>query len=356
MRKLVLALFVGCVFQASAQTSNFKKEIEQAKDSIKNFVAKRGIAGAAVAISVNGKIILAEGYGYADVENKVPVNPFNTKFRIGSIAKSLTATALGKLIEENKIILDSSVYYYLSNYPTQDFRFTIRQLGGHIAGVRHYNQNEFLISKRYHSVTEGLTIFENDPLLFAPGSKYSYSSFGFNLLSAAMEKASNTDFLVLMKQKVFTPLEMKNTVADYTDSLISNRTGYYEIQKGSWLNSPYVDNSYKLAGGGYLSTCEDLIKLAESYVNATYLKKETIDLLTTSQKLANGEKTGYGIGWRDGNDSKNRRWVGHTGGSVGGSSALVIYPNEKIVVVMLTNVSGANLGRLPGNLAQLFIK
>lgn len=246
--------------------------------------------------------------------------------------------------------------FYVPDFPKKEYRPTIRQLAGHTAGVRHYRKDEFLISKRYNTVQEGLTIFENDPLLFAPGSKYSYSSYGFNLLSAAIESAAHEDFLKLMYEKVFEPLKMTNTIADYNDSLISNRTRPYEIHSGSWLNSPYVDNSYKWAGGGYLSTCEDLIKLATSYIEASYLKKETIDLLTTSQKLINGDKTNYGMGWTDRTDTKGRRWFGHTGGSVGGSSALVIYPNEKVVFVMLTNVSGAGLGAVPNNLAQLFIK
>jgi CubicO group peptidase (beta-lactamase class C family) len=268
----------------------------------------------------------------------------------------LTASALGRLYEKNKIYLDSSVYFYLPDFPKKRYRPTVRQIGGHIGGIRHYKGNEFLIAKRYHTVAEGLKIFQDDSLLFKPATKYQYSSHGFNLLSAIMEKASGKDFLSLMYDEVFELLKLVNTVPDVTDSLISYRSRYYAVDDGKWINTPYVDNSYKWAGGGFLSTSEDLIIFGNALLGKDFLRTETISLLTSTQKLSNGEVTNYGIGFSTRRDNDGVTFFGHSGGSVGGTCNMVIYPEKEVVVVVLTNLTSADLKSCASKIAQLFMK
>lgn len=356
MKWITICLIFLASLSASAQSkSNFKKAAAASRDSVNALMKRRNIPGIAVTVMVDGKIAWSEGFGFADLEQKVKVDPAKTKFRIGSISKSLTAAGLGKLYEGNKIILDSTIYFYLPDYPRYKYKFTIKQLAGHIAGVRHYKGNEWYSSQHYNTVAEGLTMFKDDSLNFKPGLKYQYTSHGFNLLSAVMEKAAGTNFLAFMQKEVFTPLNMTNTTPDLNDSIIDSRTRFYEIRNTRIKNAPYVDNSYKWAGGGFISTSNDIAAFGNALLGSTFLKPETIKFFTTPQQLNDGTLTTYGIGFAVGKDTKQNSWFGHSGGSVGGTTDMVIYPEQKVVVVVLTNISDAKLGGISRQIAHLFM-
>jgi CubicO group peptidase (beta-lactamase class C family) len=326
-------------YAIAALPFRYDEAIRQSRDLITTFCQEQNVPGVSVAVAVEGEIVWSEGFGYADLENRVPVWP-STKFRIGSISKPLTAAAVAQLYEQGRLDLDAPVQRYVPSYPENGYIITTRQLAGHLAGIRHYRGAEFLSTKHYNSVLEGLTIFQNDSLLFPPGTKYSYSSYGWNLISAVVEGASGQDFLSYMRDNVFQPLGMRNTVADHVDSLIWHRTRFYTHDgNGRILNAPFVDNSYKWAGGGFLSTSEDLVRFGSAHLGGEFLKPETVELLFTSQRTNSGEETGYGIGWQVREDKQGRRFVGHSGGSVGGTSILLLRPDTKIVVAVLANIS-----------------
>jgi CubicO group peptidase (beta-lactamase class C family) len=351
----LLLLFHFVHGQKSNETS-YQKQISLSKDSIRSLMRTRQIPGLSITVSIDGKTIYSEGFGYADVEQGVKVDPAKTKFRIGSISKALTAAMLAKLYEQNKVVLDSSIYYYLPDYPKYKYRPTIRQVAGHIAGIRHYKGREFFISERYPSVTKSLDVFKNDSLLHAPGSKYYYTTHGFDLLSAVIEKAAKEDFLPLMKREIFQQLKMDNTTADMNDSIIHGRTRFYMLQKDKWINAPYVDNSYKWAGGGFISSSEDIARFANALLSNSLLRGQTLTLFTTAQKLNDGSFTTYGMGFATRKDDKGIAFFGHSGGSVGGTCDMVIYPDKKIVVVVLTNISNARLGSIANHIAQIYRK
>lgn len=341
---------------AFAPTSPYQRAIDQAVALIQNFMVERNIPGLSAAAGVGGHIVWAEGFGYADLENRVPVTPL-TKFRIGSVSKTLTSAALGLLYEQGKLDFDAPVQKYVPSFPQKRWEITVRQVAGHIAGIRHYRGDEFLLARRFASVEQSLEIFREDTLLFKPGERYSYSSYGWNLLSAVVEGASGQDFLPFMYENVFWPLGMLNTVADHTDSLISYRTRFYvKDQNNRLLNAPYVDNSYKWAGGGFLAPPRDLVIFGMACAKPGFLKKETIALLQTSMHTTDGKPTNYGIGWRIGTDEAGRRWVGHSGGSVGGTTFLIVYPESGVVVAIVANISSAGFGDLPQRLAALFMQ
>src|SRR5881296_3876945 len=163
------------------------------------------IAGLQVAVGVDGKLVWSEGFGYADVACKVPVTA-ETQFRIGSVSKPLTAAALALLYERGKLDLDAPIQRYVPYFPDKGYPITTRQLAGHLAGIRHYQGDEFVLNRRFASVREGLEIFERDSLLFPPGTRFSYSSYGFNLISAVIEGAAREEFLRYMTRNVFRPL------------------------------------------------------------------------------------------------------------------------------------------------------
>ncbi len=322
---------------------------------IQEFFLKSAAPGLSVSVGYDDKIIWSKGFGYADLEQKVTVDPSLTKFRVGSIAKPFTAFALAKLLDGKKIELDSEIQSYVPSFPKKKYPITIRQIAGHLSGIRHYQGNEFYSQKKYTSVLEGLAIFQADPLEHMPGDKWSYTSYGYNLLSAAVEQASGKSFLNYMNEDVFLPLGMKQTVPDYLDEIIINRGRYYLRRDNAYFNEPEVNNSYKWAGGGFLSTTDDLVRFGFAHLNDKHLSKSTIDLLWTSQQTADGALTGYGIGWRIVKLEGGQTWIGHGGGSVGGSTQFWLLKKHGLVIAMVSNMSALGYGDVLIKLGKLFI-
>lgn len=348
----LLIVCFGCNTQVDSKYRSAIDKSEQLLDSIR---LAQEVPGIDAAVAIDGKIIWSKGFGFADLEHEVKVIPGVTRFRIGSVSKPLTAAAMGKLMDAGKIDLNESVYTYLPDFPRKKYPITLKQIGGHIAGIRHYRGNEFLMNKRFNSVTSSLSIFKDDSLLFEPGTNYSYSSYGFNLLSAVIEKASGEAFLPFIQREVFSALDMNSTCPDFYDSIIVHRTSFYELDSTQKvINAPAVDNSYKWAGGGFLSTTTDLIKFGEAHMAPGFLSAATLNTFTTSQVLANGDSTSYGVGWRTYRHD-GLRGYGHTGGSVGGITAFRIYPNEKLILVLLSNSSDTKYGTVGDQIVKLFL-
>ena len=311
---------------------------ENADRQAKEWIA-RGTPGLALAVAVDGKIVYSEGFGFADLEERVPVWP-TTKFRIASISKPVTAVGLMELVEAGKVDLDAPVQNYVPSFPDKGAPITVRMVAGHLAGIRHYKGDEFLIQKHYSSVTEGLKIFQDDPLVSPPGTKFNYSSYGFNLLSAVIESASGENFLAYMQEHVFTPMGLVHTTPDQNTLIVEQRSRFYEKAKdGGPENAPYVDNSYKWAGGGFLSTAEDLVRFGSTLLQSGFLRAESLKTMFTSQKTSAGEETGYGIGWGSGKSPSGKKFYAHSGGAVGGTSQLIVYPDSHIVIALVTNYS-----------------
>jgi len=331
---------------------------EEASALVADFVAGGRSAGVAVSVGYRGEIIWNGGFGFADLEQQVPISPEDTKFRVGSVAKPMTALAVALLYEAGVLDLDAPIQEYVPAFPEKRAAITTRMVAGHTAGIRHYRGDEFLSAVHYDSVADALSIFAADTLLFEPGSDYSYSSYGWNLISAVVEGASRRGFLEYMNEQVFEPLGLDDTVADQVTDIVPCRSRYYEVDRESatgFVNSPFVDNSYKWAGGGFLSTSDDLVRFGFAHLEPKTISAETVALLWESQRTTDGEKTNYGIGWSSGVDDAGRRFVGHNGGSVGGTTWFRIYPDEQLVVAVIANVSSADWDGLPANVANLYL-
>src|ERR1051325_4239916 len=168
------------------------------------------IPGVQVAVAIDGTLVWSEGFGYADAARKRPVTRA-TQFRIGSVSKPLTAAAVALLYEQRKLDLDAPVQRYVPTFPDKGYPITTRQLAGHLAGIRHYKDREFFLNRHFATVRDGLVIFQDDSLLFPPGTRFSYSSYGWNLVSAVVEAAAGEDFLSYIPAHVFRPLGLTHT-------------------------------------------------------------------------------------------------------------------------------------------------
>lgn len=324
--------------------ARYDAAVDSARSILSRVRDAEGIPGLSVAVIVDGRVVWSEGMGYADLENRTPVTPL-TRFRIGSISKPVSAEAVGLLVEQGKLDLDAPVQTYVPYFPRKRWPITTRQVAGHVAGIRHYapGREEMLSSRPYADVRSALSIFEGDSLMFEPGTRYLYSSYGFNLVSAVVEGASGEPFLQYMRTHVLEPLSLRSVMPEHVDSLIPWRARFYERgADGRVTNAPYVDQSNKWAGGGFISNAEDIARFGWAHVEGGLLKPETVAMMTTSQRTSDGRETGYGVGWFAGRDEAGRRWFGHTGSSVGGRAVLVVYPEQRVVVAAL-----ANLGQAP---------
>ena len=318
--------------------------VEEARALVRADLAARGYPGIAIAVSVDGATVWSEGFGYANLEHRVPMWP-SVKFRVGSISKSLTAAAAARLVEDGRLDLDAPIQQYVPSFPEKAHPITTRQLGGHLAGIRHYQGDENFIRDPYPTVLDGLSIFADDPLLHEPGTAFAYTSYGFNLLSAVVEGAAKKPFLDTMREAVFRPLGLRDTVADFVTPIIPGRTSYYvRDDAGRVVNAPWVNNSYKWAGGGFLSTTEDVLAFANAHLDDGYLSEASRKLLFTEQRTRDGEGVGYGFGWFIRTREDGRRLLSHSGGSVGGTSLMVMEPESRVVVVGLINLTRANNG------------
>ena len=214
----LLALVALVSISASAQDVTV-----EADRMVSQFVKDSGAPGLSVSVGMQGRLIWSRGYGYADMEQQVPVDPAATKFRVGSVAKPMTALALVKLVTQERIDIDADVRRYVPAFPQKENSFTVRQLAGHLACIRHYAGDEAYSRKHYSSVIESLDIFKDSPLICAPGAEWKYSSYGYNLLSAVIEQAAEKPFIDTMAESVFVPLGMTATVPDQLKELVPNR-------------------------------------------------------------------------------------------------------------------------------------
>jgi len=326
--------FVNNIF--GQQHTGFKK-IDRV---LKKLVRKKKIPGIAITITKNGGTQYSKGYGYADFEKELPVDPAITIFRVGSISKPIAATGLAKMVEKQQLKLSDSINDCVVSFPEKEFGFTLKQLGGHLAGIRNYKGNEFMNNKPL-SIKEGVTLFQNDSLLFQPGKGYSYTSYSWNLLSLAMQEVAQKPFEDIVEEEVLIPLGLDSTFPDKQEEVVNKAIFYRKKRRRRFAEATPVHNFFKLAGGGYLSTSEDIAKLGNAYLTDEFLSRGVKEEFITSQKIEEN-LTYYGVGWQASYDHKNRPYFGHIGNCLGGYGIFYVYPKENIVVSILMNCSNPN--------------
>jgi len=336
--------------------------LPKAEAILQQLVNEQKIPGLAITVLKGGQMLLQNGYGFANIETKQPINPTNSIFRIASVSKPIAATALAHMVADKLIDLDSSFYSYVPYYPKKRWDFSIRQLASHTAGIRAYRGTEYGLNKPY-SIKESIAIFKDDDLVFEPGTDYLYTSYDWVLISLAMQEASGISFEEYVEEKVLQPLGMTRTFAPLSHvepdaglnnknslhtskqqslDLIKEISAFYSKNKLGIRKAIPVNNYFKLAGGGYLSTATDIAKFGQAYLDKNILNDEVIAPFITAQTI-NTSSTYYGLGWQVSEDKKGRRFYGHVGNGVGGYSNFFVYPDEELVLVILTNCTNPEI-------------
>jgi serine beta-lactamase-like protein LACTB, mitochondrial len=296
----------------------------------------------AISIVNDGQLIFAKGYGESDLENNVQATA-ETVYRIASLSKSLTATAAMRLVEEHKLELDAPVQKYCSAFPTKQWPMTVREVLTHQSGIRHYkNDEESINTRHYASINEALTQdFAKDPLLFEPGTKFSYTSYGYILLGCVMEGASGMSYPEYMQQSIFAPAGMTSTRLDDVFAIIPHRARGYSVDKdGKLQNAILLDISNKPSGSGINSTAHDLGLFMVALYGGRLVMQATWNQMITPAKTLDGKPTIYGYGWFVGGPIGSHhglREVGHGGDVQGFASVLYAIPEKKFAVIVLSN-------------------
>jgi len=345
---LASGLFWG--LPSAAQTPDTLPADRAAKieAAIITLMTSKKIPGLSVAVVSDNQVRWQKGYGMADLENSVPAKAA-TVYRTASVAKPITAVAVMQLVERGKLDLDAPIQKYVATFPTKPWPITTRELLGHLSGIRNYKGNENDSTRFYSSLTEALSIFKDDPLDFEPLTKFSYTTYGYTLLGAVIEGASGMSYLDYMRENVFKPAKMSHTKADNVYDIIPNRArGYgpkvYGRFDGNLRNAALADTSYKIPAGGLVSTVEDLANFAIAVQDGTLVKKETFQQMSKSQSTRDGKQSPYGLGWFIDGIGDRKGVVWHGGVQQGATSVLFLLPEERIAVVILTNLEGG--GRL----------
>lgn len=326
------------------------------------------------AVAVDGKIVWTGAVGWENIEQQIPATD-RTQFRIGSTSKAVTATLLAKFVQEGKIDLDKPLSNYASNLPNPQWKsITPQQLASHSSGLPDYMDNYgdlwgmyylFKLDKRYTSVRESLEVFDDNALLFAPGSQFHYTSFNTVLQSVVLEAVAREPFLSAMRHHIFTPLGMDSTGVEYELPQPNSLATFYWNKDGKhpafrvWQT---VDLSHRLAGGGFISTPSDMVTLGSAWLNDDFIAPKTRALFWQPQSLSDGSinPQKYALGWRwaEYDDGKGIiKNANHGGVSRGSQSWLMVIPDRNMVVAVMINANVEefwDFGQVSMPLARLF--
>ena len=306
----------------------------------KSLIGKQA-SGVAILVSKDGKVIYKKGFGYGNIEKKELVKP-ETKFRIGSITKQFTASAILKLQEEGKISVTDKLSKFIPDFPRAD-EVTIHQLLTHISGIHSFTSKSDFLSKVIAPVTEDevLASIKTDPYDFSPGESYLYNNSAYFILGCIVEKVSGKSYEQYLKETFFVPLGMTNTGVHTSKLKLSNEAKGYTKENGQYKLGTNWDMSWAGGAGALYSTVEDLYKWNEALFAGKVLQEKSMRAAFTPVVLNNGEKpagANYGYGWAI-ESYRGQDIIEHGGGLNGFISMLSRYPEEKVTVAILTNIT-----------------
>jgi serine beta-lactamase-like protein LACTB len=359
----------------TASAERYSGAVEKTRERARALLVQENLPGLSLAVAVDGKIVWAEGFGYANVERRVPVTP-NTRFRTGSVSKTLTAAAAALLYDRGRIDLDAPVQTYVPAYPQKQWTVTTRQLLGDIAGVHRLrgenNNNDNVPRGNCASLTQALQIFSVEPLAFEPGTRYRYSTYGWILLSAVVESAAAKSFATFMSDEIFQPLGMDRTALEGTPS-DADTVSFYGTKRSFGVDQGVTDAAEEnyscfFGAGGFFSTPSDLVRLGSAFAKAPadkspntttrgLLKPETIALFQTPLQLKSGMSTGFALGWKvDDIQLAGRpvRVLRHRARLFGGTTSLSIFPELGLVVAAMSNENDDTVDPFALQVAETF--
>lgn len=335
---LSLIMLLGLPALSAAQPSSASNsDLVKAIDEILTQTYKPNEPGAAVIVVKDGKVVFRKGYGLANIELGVPVEP-DMVFRLGSITKQFTAVAILMLAEQGKLSLEDDITKFFPDYPSKGNKITIEHLLTHTSGIKNYTSlPEWLaLWRKEMTVKEIIDLFKDQPMDFAPGERWSYSNSGYILLGAIIEKASGQSYQDFIEKNIFATLGMKHSYYDNTARLIPRRVSGYTKTAEGYRNAAYLSMSQPFAAGSLMSSVDDLALWDAALYTENLVKQESLKRAWTSGLLNNGKPTHYGYGWQM-SSYEGRALVEHSGGINGFATDAIRVPDDRVFVAILTN-------------------
>lgn len=351
MTPILWALLLGAVSLAHCQQLDPGK-LQAIERLIAETISRDSIPGLTVAIAAEGEMKWTPAYGFLDLENFIPAKP-ETAYRLASVSKPISAVAALRLAADGRLDLDAPIQIYLPDFPKKERPVTAPLLLGHLAGIRHYRDYVEIHSARsYRSLTDALSIFAHDPLVAPPGTRFSYTTYGYTLFGAAIEAVTGTSFGEYLQRSVFNQAAMSHTFVDRVSAIIPNRArGYGKDKSGKWINTNLIDTSNKVPGGGLVGTAPDLVRFALAVRNGRLLGERELNMMWSPQRMEDGTQTDYGLGWFF--LHREPLIAGHSGGQPGASAMLAVAPKRGDVVAILCNMERVQLEGLALQILRL---
>ena len=348
----------------SAPPVQWAQAVGQAKQIARAGLLEQNLPGLSIAVGIGQEIVWAEGLGWASIESRSAVSP-HTKFRVLGASAALTSAAVGLLLENDRLKLDDEIQKHVPEFPQKQWPVTLRQLMGHVAGVPNDAGDEAPLMTRCERTVDGLKLenFAERPLRFEPGTQSRYSTYGWVLVSAAVEAAAGEPFFSYMRAHVFEPLGMSDTRAENWMEDIPNRAVPYHPRFAADTHygpesAREGDHSCWAGALAFLSTPSDLARFGMAFGSGKLLQPATARMLQTPQVLASDEQTRFGLGWELGTHSlagASARLAGSSDSrSVGGSTSLITFPDRGIVVAVMTNTTFADTWGVALKVAEAF--
>ncbi|WP_405209108.1 serine hydrolase domain-containing protein [Aquimarina sp. LLG6339-5] len=332
-----LLLFSTFVVQAQNNSSKLSNSVSSTIETLaKAFLTQTKTAGLSIAISKDGSVIYSNGFGYANIEENIKMEP-NIQMRTASVAKVITATALGRLASEGKLDFDAPIKTYIPYIKEPYANLTTRQLAGHTSGLEHRPKGNRYKKKQYTSIRETVELMKA-PLLFQPDTDYKYSTHAYNLLAAVIEGASEKSYLEYMQKYILDPLKMANTKAENINMLSKKDAQLYYVKKNQLRKEKITNGSYKIPGASFRSTPTDLVKMINAYTG-DFISEAVVAEMFKSHQLMNGKKTNVGIAWRSSIDAFGNKVIEHAGNWLGARTVIAYFPKENLSIALMVNTS-----------------
>lgn len=349
---LVLLAFTDIAFARAPTFDALSKARSAAVDAaVKAEMEKQHAVGVAIGIVEGGKVVYSKGYGLADREKNVPVDT-DTMFRWASCSKMLTAIASMQLEHKGELNIDADVRRYVPEFPDKHVTITSRELLDHQSGIVHYNNGRVIRTERQYPILHpfadvilALDTFKQSALVSRPGDKFSYSTHGYILLSAVVQRAGKQAFADQVRQRIAKPLGLLSLQPDYQWLNIADRAVGYRQHGNTIERSSNTDMSWKLGGGGYISNIDDFANFAAALINHRLVDAKTEVEMWSPQSLRNGKETDWGLGFAVNTDRSGQLKISHDGKQEKTRTRLVIYPQQKHGVVVMTNSEWVDPGR-----------
>lgn len=327
--------------------------LRRVDEAVKSAMERDQVPGISIAIEHGGDLLAAKGYGFSDLENRVPATEHSV-YRIGSVTKQFTAAAVLKLAEEGRLSLDDPIETYVPAFPTRDFHITVAGLLDHTSGIKGYTEMPDFWEKARLDLSheEMVALIASAPFEFEPGERYQYSNSAYFLAGLVIEKVSGKSYAEYLEETFFEPLGLFETHYLYDAPIIPNRAEGYALEDGVIVNAEPLSMLLPYAAGSLGSSARDLLVWQRALTSGRAVSAESFERMTTPATLLSGEKTDYGLGLGmsslDGHEK-----ISHGGGINGFLTHVAWYPDDALFVVVLSNSTSAHPGPLANQLARL---